>query len=246
MKRYRSSLILALSLLGVSACVYLAQVFIFHDPRSTFFYMLQDFAFVPIQVLLVSLIVNDVLTRREKLELQNKLNMVIGAFYSEMGGDLLKRFSRFDGNADALCAIVRVGMHWTDRDYATAKQRLLEHRFNIDCRLSPLGELKSVMLEQRSFLLRLLENPNLLEHETFTDLLWAINHLTEELDFRDDFRVLPDSDYAHLAGDLQRAYTLLLIEWLAYVRHLRDDYPYIYSLVVRMNPFDANASPIVR
>jgi len=197
-------------------------------------------------VLLVSLIVNDVLTRRDKLELQNKLNMVIGAFYSEMGGDLLKRFARFDGNTEALCAIVRVGMNWTDRDYATAKQRLLEHRFKIDCRLSPLGELKSVMLEHRSFLLRLLENPNLLEHETFTDLLWAINHLTEELDFRDDLRALPESDYAHLAGDLQRADILLLIEWLAYVRHLRDDYPYIYSLVVRMNPFDANASPIVR
>jgi hypothetical protein len=28
--------------------------------------------------------------------------------------------------------------------------------------------------------------------------------------------------------------------------HLQSDYPYLFSLAVRMNPFDANASAIVR
>lgn len=95
-------------------------------------------------------------------------------------------------------------------------------------------------------MLALLENPNLLEHETFTDLLWAVSHLTEELAFRESLDGLPASDYAHLAGDTHRAYALLIVEWLSYVQHLRDSYPYIFSLVVRMNPFVPDASPIVR
>jgi hypothetical protein len=43
---------------------------------------------------------------------------------------------------------------------------------------------------------------------------------------------------------MKRAYVLLIGEWLAYVKHLQADYPYIFSLLVRTNPFDANASPI--
>jgi len=39
--------------------------------------------------------------------------------------------------------------------------------------------------------LRLLENPVLLEHESFTELLRSVFHLSEELEQRDDFGKLP-------------------------------------------------------
>ena len=91
-------------------------------------------------------------------------------------------------------------------------------------------------------MLNLLENPNLLEHESFTNLLWAVFHLTDELVHRSDLKKLPDSDYQHLAGDIKRAYHQLLIQWLDYMKHLKHDYPYLFSLAMRTNPFDANAS----
>jgi len=53
------------------------------------------------------------------------------------------------------------------------------------------------------FMLSLLENPNLLEHDSFTDLLLAIFHLSEELAARDTLVGLPQSDYEHLAGDIK-------------------------------------------
>jgi len=86
----------------------------------------------------------------------------------------------------------------------------------------------------------------LLEHESFTDLLWAVFHLTEELACRTNVKQLPDTDYAHLSGDIKRAYVLLISEWLAYMKHLKADYPYLFSLAVRTNPFDPNASVEVR
>lgn len=54
-----------LTILLAAFSFYLAQVMIFHRPHDTFFYMLQDLAFVPVQVLLVTLILNDLMARRE-------------------------------------------------------------------------------------------------------------------------------------------------------------------------------------
>jgi hypothetical protein len=94
-------------------------------------------------------------------------------------------------------------------------------------------------------LLRLLENPNLLEQEAFTEQLWAVFHLTDELYYRSELTSLPDSDYQHLAVDAQRAYRALTSEWLKYMAHLLKRYPYLFSLALRTNPFDPSASPII-
>ncbi len=95
------------------------------------------------------------------------------------------------------------------------------------------------------FLLNILQNPNLTEHEVFTDLLWAVLHLTEELEHRTSFEGLPDTDYQHLSADLRRAYQRLAGSWLDYMLHLQTDYPYLFSLALRTNPFDAEASVVV-
>ncbi len=92
----------------------------------------------------------------------------------------------------------------------------------------------------------LLQNPNLLEHESFTNLLWALSHLTDELSYRLDVKNLPNTDYEHLNGDVKRAYVLLIFEWLAYMKHLRENYPFLFSLAMRTTPFDPNASPEVK
>jgi hypothetical protein len=76
-------------------------------------------------------------------------------------------------------------------------------------------------------------------------MLWAVFHLAEELEARGDFSKLPASDLKHLEGDIKRAYMAITVEWLWYMDHLRRQYPYLFSLAVRQNPFDASASVIV-
>jgi hypothetical protein len=95
-------------------------------------------------------------------------------------------------------------------------------------------------------MLRLLENPFLLEHEAFADALRAVFHLAEELSARDRLDRLPDADAQHLAGDIRRAYRALAVQWLDYMRYLQRSYPYLFSLAMRMNPFDPQASPVVK
>ena len=115
--------------------------------------------------------------------------------------------------------------------------------FVVDQKNGNLEDLQRFLIGKRNFLLGLLENPNLLEHESFTELLWAVFHLTDELAHRKNLKQIPDTDYEHLSGDMKRAYVLLIFEWLAYIKHLKSDYPYLFSLAIRTNPFDPNASP---
>ena len=49
MSRTRWYIILGLALAAASILVYVLQFFAFHDARNTFFYLLQDLAFVPVQ-----------------------------------------------------------------------------------------------------------------------------------------------------------------------------------------------------
>ena len=87
----------------------------------------------------------------------------------------------------------------------------------------------------------MLGNQSLLEHEQFSDLLWATTHVAEELEARADLSALTRPDAAHLAGDVKRAYLLLGEVWIEYLQHLQANYPYLFSLAVRTNPLDPNA-----
>jgi hypothetical protein len=68
----------------------------------------------------------------------------------------------------------------------------------------------------------------------------------EELDSREDVHALTRPDLEHIAGDIKRAYVILIMEWLSYIRHLKKEYPYLFSLAVRTNPFDPDASVMVK
>jgi hypothetical protein len=172
--------------------------------------------------------------------------MVIGAFMGEVGAGLLRRVDAFCGEAPDLARSLAVTDTWGKEEYRQALRFADRYQAHFAPSAEELAELRAYLLSRRPFVLSLLQNPNLLEHDRFTDLLWAICHLTEELEARGDFAPLPESDLTHLQGDIRRANTLLIREWLAYMQHLQADYPYIFSLSVRTNPFRPDASAVVR
>jgi hypothetical protein len=123
---------------------------------------------------------------------------------------------------------------------------LRKHDYSIDRKRADWESGKEFLVAKRNFLLRLLENPNLLEHESFTELLWAVFHLDEELEARENLKNLPDADQKHLSGDVKRVYGQLALQWMKYMEYLKSNYPYLFSLSLRTNPFDRNATPMVR
>ncbi len=223
------------------------QYFIFHQPKTELFYFGIDLAFLPIEVLLVVLVIETAISQREKSALLEKLNMVIGVFFSEVGTELLSEISKFDSKSKKISNILIINSNWADLDFIKAKNDITDRKYHLEIHgndadsLEFLRDTKTFLKGKRRFLLALLENPNLLEHETFTELLRAVFHLAEELEKRKDIYHLPNADYNHLKLDTERAYNILIYEYIEYMEHLMNNYPYLFSLAMRTNPFDPEA-----
>lgn len=237
---------IGLFLLTSSLLLSVLHVFVFHDSQTFLFYIALDLAFVPIQVFLVSLVLDNIMKERERKAILQKMNMVIGAFFSEVGNETIRRIGDFCQDSPQLAEQLNVTAAWSMETFRQAADKARVQACRLDEDRSSMEELKTFLLEKRSFVLGLLQNPNLLEHDDFTDLLWAWCHLTEELAVRPGFDDLPRPDVEHLQGDMRRCFVLLVRQWLSYMRHLKSDYPYIYSLAMRTNPFTRPESAVVR
>lgn len=246
MKRLSWQTRLGLGLILLSGLIYSIHYMIFRDIRHIFIYLTGDIAFLPIEVLFVTLIISQLLSRREKRIRLEKMNMVIGTFFSGVGIKLLRYFSDFDPSLEEIRNNLIVTDKWTEKEFSNISKRLRSYDYKVDIYRVDLGVLKNFLMGEMKFLMRLLENPNLLEHETFTELLRAVFHLAEELAARENVKNLPEADYQHLAGDIKRAYSLLVYEWLNYMKYLKNNYPYLFSLAMRTNPFDQNATPEIK
>lgn len=246
MRWWRSSdLVLAAVLIAVSISIYFTQLAIFADPETTKFYLLQDFAFLPISVLVVTLVLERLLESRDRRQRLEKLRMLIGTFFSWVGYNLLGRLASLDATLPDYAPLLQAQPDWTDADFARVHREMEARKFSMIATPESLADLQPFLHDRAEFMIRLLENPMVLEHETFTELLRAVFHLIEELEFRTEIAGLPASDLNHLTIDCERVYRRILVEWLDHLCYLRTHYPYLYSLAVRMNPYNPGASPIV-
>lgn len=236
---------LAVLLVAVSAALYVLHYILFRDIHTVLFYFVMDIAFLPVSVLVVGVIIEGLLARRERRTVRNKLNMVIGAFFSEVGNRLLGTLTPAVDQREELRVHFDVNTQWSRQEFdkAAAFARALDDTIDID--LLDLPALRDQLTGHRDFMVRLLENPLLLEHTQFTDLLWSIFHLCEELDYRPYLGDLPEADRAHLAGDTRRVYGQLAATWVEYAQHLKDAYPFLFALVVRTHPFQRYPSAVI-
>ena len=244
-RRFTFIVYLAIAFVALSGLLYFAHYLIFRDVHHIFIYLLGDLAFLPVEVLLVVVIIERLLARRDMQAKLQKLNMVVGAFFSEVGNQLLQDLLKYFDNRLEISRRLNIRDSWTKRDFQKAVKFADHLKVDVECQNVDLGKLKAFLSQKRTFLLTLLENPNLLEHDRFTDLLWAVTHLDEELEARTTLIGLPDKDLKHLAVDIQRMYDHLASEWLDYVQHLKSKYPFLFSLVLRTHPFQEHKSPIL-
>ena len=172
--------------------------------------------------------------------------MVIGTFFSTFGTPLLARLTGADERIDPVKQRLVVNATWNAAMFEDMRKCLDDYSCSVSLPRIDLEDFRKFLIDHEEFLLRLVENPMVFEHESFTDLILALNHLTEELKARDDLSMLPLSDKSHLTTDIQRAYTRLIHEWIIYMEYLKNHYPYLFNLAMRKNPFDESASVIVR
>ncbi len=240
MSRRESAIIIVILILAWAAIDGINHL-IFHRVADMYFYTLLDLAFLPIEVALLYFVVDRLLAKREQAGRRHKLNMVIGAFFSETGHPLLCLLTDMAVNREEAAAHLAVAPDWDEARLKEALRWVEKASLRMEADAPRLAALRDLLTREREFLLRLLENPTLLEHERFTDLLWALSHLQEELAARHSLESASAADLAHLAADAERAYGRLLAQWLEYMLHLRQFYPYLFSFAARTCPLRADA-----
>src|SRR4030042_1635261 len=72
-----------------------------------------------------------------------KLNMVIGLFFSEVGTGLLAYFSQSDPNLEILQRELIIRSDWSDRDFLGLEKRVEKHDYTVDITKTDLEGLRS-------------------------------------------------------------------------------------------------------
>jgi len=245
MRRFSWEFQFGLVLILLSVSLYLFHYALFEDARHILLWTTTSIAFLPISVLFVTLIINRLMLRRERRLIMEKLSVLIGVFFSVIGTQLVRYCAAWDPDVVRMRREVGAGMDCSEKEYRRVRQRLGDCEYAIDAEKVDFVELQRFLKSKSDLLLRLLENPHLLEHSSFTNLLRAVFHLTEELASREALRELPKSDYRHLAGDIERVYRLIVPDWLDHMRYLGATYPYLYSFAIRTSPLEEGTSVVV-
>ena len=231
--------------------IYGSNILVLKDPEHVISYIWTHLGFIPVDILIVAFVLDEIISKKEKEAMMEKLDMIMSTFFSEVGNDLISQLSSVNKHKADTSYLESI-KSWDDKDYENKLKEI--KNINIPFRADVTSEdreeyltnIRNLLVNKREFIVGLLNNPNLLEKEEFSKLLTAILHLDEELEHRPDLSKVTDVDFNHLNGDMERIYNILIHEWIYYLRYLNKHYPYMIALIIRTNPFDANADAYVK
>ena len=231
--------------------IYGSNILVLKDPEHVISYIWTHLGFIPVDILIVAFVLDEIISKKEKEAMMEKLDMIMSTFFSEVGNDLISQLSSVNKHKADTSYLESI-KSWDDKDYENKLKEI--KNINIPFRADVTSEdreeyltnIRNLLINKREFIVGLLNNPNLLEKEEFSKLLTAILHLDEELEHRPDLSKVTDVDFNHLNGDMERIYNILIHEWIYYLRYLNKHYPYMIALLIRTNPFDANADAYVK
>lgn len=187
------------ALVLISCCIYGLQLAVFHDSHNTFFYFFQDMAFLPVTIAITTVVIGAVLDRRSKKDRIESSRILTSAFFSILGMPMVEH----------LC-------------------RMLDEDMQLRWDEEEVDQILDLLNQNQNNILTIASNPNLLEHAAFTDLLWAVLHLREELSSRkaSGGSEVSEQDQAHLLKDAQRVLDLYISNWDEYRDYTAKEYPY--------------------
>ena len=231
--------------------IYGSNYLVLGDGEHIISYVWTHLGFIPVDILIVAFLLDEIIEKKEKEAMLEKLDMLMSTFFSEVGNELIEQLSsanKYKASTENLKSI----KDWDEKDYDNKLTELKKSSLDFTADIPPeerdefLDNLRTMLSNKREFIINLINNPNLLEKEEFTELINAILHLDEELEHRKELSKVTDADFAHLNGDMQRVYNRLVYEWVYYLKYLYKNYPYMIALIIRTNPFDEDADVYVK
>lgn len=228
MKKIRYYFVISFILIALSAVMFLIHYLVFGQALNTAYYSLMNLCFIPINSLVVTIILEKLIDYRAKKDRIEKINMLVGIFFTEVGGKLMHLI--IDSDKDAKNYITNF------EDLNNIKKCLNEYDYKVDMNNIDLCSIKNILLENNNLFVTLISNENVFQHQIFTDLLMSVVHLRDEIIVmeKDDNLEL---NINHLENDVIRVYKNISIQWISYLEYLNKSYPFLYNNAIRVNPF---------
>ncbi len=239
-KKHKDMIIIGAVLIGLSIVLHYGHYLIFHDKHHLLIFLVADIAFIPLEVFFVTMVLDRILEKREKAHLMEKMNMLIGLFFTEMGMDLLGHCTEADPQIHQVQEERKITAAWKKEDYRQLEKQLRGYDHTVAIEKMDLAKVKHLLNDHKDLLVSLIANPSLLEHDRFSELLMSVSHLQQELAMRADIEdgTISTFDLDHLKVDVERVYGHIGLEWLFYMKHLKENYPYLYVTALINNPYD--------
>lgn len=228
MKKYINFLTISIFLIISSLIMFILHFIYFGEIKNTIYYSTMSICIIPINTLIVTVVFEKLLEKKAKKERLNKLNMLVGLFYSEMGYKLMNIMVA--ASSSKVCCIDSFS------DFKYILKEINKHKLTIDFNKLDYVALENLLVSNKDLLINLISNENILEHEVFADLLMSVAHLRDEVIFRKDKTLSPE-DKSHLKIDILRVYKTISIQWVHYLQHLQKHYPYLFNSALQNNPY---------
>ena len=237
MKEHKQTIRIGLALLALSAFLHFVHYLIFRDLNHILIYLLGDIAFVPLDVFFVTVVLERIIDKRDEKQMIKKLNMLVGLFYQEVGQDLLKQFVNADPKIEADDLSTTINHNWCEDNYVEMRRRILKHDCSVNIYKIDLKVVDERLTQHKGMITNMITNPAIHEHGPFSEVLMSVFHLADELKHR-PYKENAKEDLEHLKVDVERVYKQMAKDWVTYMSHMQNDYPYLFSTAIKNNPFD--------
>lgn len=228
---------LILLLLCASALLYAIHYLIFRDLHHLAIFGLHELAFVPLEVILVTLGLDQLVEKTHREEARSKVSIIETLYFNESGGTMLRYLTSFDPDAVRLRELLQVTEDWRSSDFRQAIRQLKSYPFLLDLDRIDFFGLHYHLSQRHEYYRSMLENPALTQSEAFTEMIMKIYLLWEELDGRTNLYQLPEKDRSYLAELLHEIYRELTEYWLDNVYNHSIHNRFRLHRAVESNPF---------
>jgi voltage-gated potassium channel len=175
--------------------------------------------------------------RKEGLRRIHQINTLIALYFSDVGNELLHFFCKFDPALAGKCLVATDLGNWQDSDFHNIMALMKTHTFALEIEKDQLPVLRGMLDSRNDLLLRLLENPHILEHGLFMDMLRAVFHLRHELATDADKSAIKRPTLEHLDNDARKVYQFSSLLWAEHMQYQRKTYPNLFRASLENNPF---------
>ena len=134
MKKFSFIGYLSLGCLLLSALFYGIDYLIFRDAHTLFLYLWSSLAFLPLEIFIVVLIIERIIDQSERKAKLQKLNMVLGAFFNDMGNKLLRGLLDNFNNKAEISKHLNLANSWGKKEFQEADDYAHILKIEIDYR----------------------------------------------------------------------------------------------------------------